>query len=84
VAIFKVLSRHSPGDTEENHENLIQDSRNSGPRYEYEKTRKRSKTENPSTTNFGYSCTEFSFRLDGPQLIFLILQSFKYTMKHVM
>jgi hypothetical protein len=31
---FKVLSRHSPGGTEENHKNLNQDSRSPEPRIE--------------------------------------------------
>jgi hypothetical protein len=31
---FKVLSRHLPGGTEENHQNLDQDSRSPGPRFE--------------------------------------------------
>jgi hypothetical protein len=50
---FKVLSRHSPGGTEENHETLNRDSRLPGPRYEPRTSRIESRSVNHSTTTFG-------------------------------
>jgi hypothetical protein len=49
----KVLSRNSPGVTEENYENLIQDSRLPGPRIEPGTTQIRSSSVNNSTMMFG-------------------------------
>jgi hypothetical protein len=49
---FKVLSRDSPGGTEENHGNLNQNSRSPGPRIEAEISRIRSRSVNHSATTF--------------------------------
>jgi hypothetical protein len=52
---FKVLSRHSPEGTEENHENLNQNSQLLGPRFEPKTSGIRSRTVNHSTLTFGRS-----------------------------
>jgi hypothetical protein len=49
---YKVLFRHSPGETEENHENLNHDSRSPGPIIEPGTSRIRSRSVNRSTTMF--------------------------------
>jgi hypothetical protein len=52
---FKVLSGHSPGGTEENHENLSQDSRSQGMRFKPRTYRIRSRSANHSITTFGFN-----------------------------
>jgi hypothetical protein len=47
--LILILSRHSLGGTEENHEKLNQDSRSPGPRYEPGTSRVRSRSVNYST-----------------------------------
>jgi hypothetical protein len=69
VAYFKLLFRKSPGGTEENHENLNQDSRSPGPRIETGTFRIRSRSVNHSTTTFGSAVliivsSDSSFSLD--------------------
>jgi hypothetical protein len=50
---LKVLFQHSPGGTEENHENLSQDSRSPGPKFEPGSSGIRSRIVNHTTTALG-------------------------------
>jgi hypothetical protein len=50
---FKVLYRHFPGQTDENHKNLNQDSRSPGSRFEPGISGIRNGSVNHSTTTFG-------------------------------
>jgi hypothetical protein len=50
---FKLLSLHSSGWSEKNHENVSQDSRSPGQRFEHRTSRTRSRSVNHSPTTFG-------------------------------
>jgi hypothetical protein len=58
---FKVLSRHSRGETEENQGNLNQDSRSPGPRIDPGTPEYENKSVNHSTTTFGKPVVKIDF-----------------------